>query len=76
MLLLQPVGPSLHMTTFIQETREPPRTGKEQTLLTKITVFYNVTKIQFFKIFSEANRFGERNFFRITLNSIEKEPEK
>ena len=27
MLQLQPVGPSLHMTTYIQETGEPPRTA-------------------------------------------------
>ena len=32
MLLLQPVGPSLHMTTYIQETGEPPRTAKAQTM--------------------------------------------
>ena len=35
MFLLQPVGPSLHMTTYIQETGESPSTAKAQTIRAK-----------------------------------------
>ena len=35
MLILQPVCPSLHMTTYIQEAGEPPLTGKTQTIYTR-----------------------------------------
>ena len=35
MLLLQPDGPSLHMTAYIHETGEPPRTTKAQTIWAK-----------------------------------------
>ena len=32
MLQLQPVGPNMYMKTYIQETGEPPRTAKAQTI--------------------------------------------
>ena len=41
MLLLQPVGSSLHMTTYIQETGEPPRTAKPQTIRAKKIVNFD-----------------------------------
>ena len=58
MLLLQPVATSLHMTTYIQETGEPPRTAKVQTLRTMQEVcirdaikkdWFNILKWDFVK---------------------------
>ena len=77
-LLLQPVGLSLHMTTYIQKTGESPRTTKAQTIRAKYYVnredkSYNRAKRCLFNKYKDLILFPHRSDEYRSLINLGKE---